>query len=95
MVRHRFEYLIDEIVAGCRCAGLGLQPLPGAVEHHGKTVGVIENAIRTGIWRDERHVLIRNNTCQDPDLNWGHGDFESTAIPSELSRPVVFTTTES
>ena len=24
--------------------------------------------------------------CQDPDLNWGHGDFQSPALPTELSR---------
>ena len=27
--------------------------------------------------------------CQDPDLNWGHGDFQSPALPTELSRPVA------
>ena len=24
--------------------------------------------------------------CQDPDLNWRHEDFQSTALPTELSR---------
>ena len=27
--------------------------------------------------------------CQDPDLNWGHGDFQSPALPTELSRPIT------
>ena len=31
----------------------------------------------------------RLNQCQDPDLNWGHGDFQSPALPTELSRPVT------
>ena len=26
------------------------------------------------------------NKCQDPDLNWRHEDFQSTALPTELSR---------
>ena len=24
--------------------------------------------------------------CQDPDLNWGHEDLQSTALPTELPR---------
>ena len=24
--------------------------------------------------------------CRDPELNWGHGDFQSPALPTELSR---------
>ena len=28
--------------------------------------------------------------CQEPDLNWWHEDFQSSALPAELSRP--FTT---
>ena len=24
--------------------------------------------------------------CRDPELNWGHMDFQSTALPTELSR---------
>ena len=28
----------------------------------------------------------RFSECQDPDLNWGHGDFQSPALPTELSR---------
>ena len=27
-----------------------------------------------------------NFYCQDPDLNWRHEDFQSTALPTELSR---------
>lgn len=30
---------------------------------------------------------LMNRLCQDPDLNWGHGDFQSPALPTELSRP--------
>ena len=33
--------------------------------------------------------------CQDPDLNWGHGDFQSPALPTELSRRVAEATQES
>ena len=29
---------------------------------------------------------LMNRLCQDPDLNWGHGDFQSPALPTELSR---------
>ena len=36
-----------------------------------------------------------SSQCQDPDLNWGHGDFQSPALPTELSRHVAFTTCES
>ena len=25
--------------------------------------------------------------CRDPESNWGHADFQSAALPSELSRP--------
>ena len=39
------------------------------------------------------------NYCQDPDLNWRHEDFQSTALPTELSRlfklPTDFTLGES
>ena len=37
----------------------------------------------------------RFSECQDPDLNWGHGDFQSPALPTELSRHVAFATWES
>ena len=30
--------------------------------------------------------MFRFEWCQDPDLNWGHGDFQSPALPTELSR---------
>ena len=33
--------------------------------------------------------------CQDPDLNWGHGDFQSPALPTELSRRAAEATQES
>ena len=28
--------------------------------------------------------------CQDPDLNWGHEDLQSTALPTELPRQSKF-----
>ena len=28
--------------------------------------------------------------CQDPDLNWRHEDFQSTALPTELSRLFIY-----
>ena len=28
--------------------------------------------------------------CQDPDLNWRHEDFQSTALPTELSRLTLY-----
>lgn len=28
-------------------------------------------------------------TCQEPDLNWWHEDFQSSALPAELSRPFL------
>ena len=31
-------------------------------------------------------LLIFRLSCRDPDLNWGHGDFQSPALPTELSR---------
>jgi hypothetical protein len=27
--------------------------------------------------------------CQDPDLNWGHEDLQSTALPTELPRQSI------
>ena len=27
--------------------------------------------------------------CQEPDLNWWHEDFQSSALPAELSRPFL------
>ena len=27
--------------------------------------------------------------CQEPDLNWWHEDFQSSALPAELSRPFI------
>ena len=27
--------------------------------------------------------------CQEPDLNWWHEDFQSSALPAELSRPLM------
>ena len=36
----------------------------------------------------------RFGKCQDPDLNWGHGDFQSPALPTELSRRAAEATYE-
>ena len=30
--------------------------------------------------------LFKNNWWRDPELNWGHTDFQSVALPTELSR---------
>ena len=30
--------------------------------------------------------------CQEPDLNWWHKDFQSSALPTELSRLFVYST---
>ena len=46
-----------------------------------QTVSIIEKPV---------HCLLIQ--CQDPDLNWGHGDFQSPALPTELSRPVALAT---
>ena len=40
-------------------------------------------------------LLWRFGKCQDPDLNWGHGDFQSPALPTELSRLAAFATAQS
>ena len=29
----------------------------------------------------------RPRECRGPDLNWGHPDFQSSALPTELPRP--------
>lgn len=36
-----------------------------------------------------RYEYLSNTlfTCQEPDLNWWHEDFQSSALPTELSRP--------
>jgi hypothetical protein len=31
-------------------------------------------------------VLFAFSECRDPELNWGHADFQSAALPTELSR---------
>ena len=46
------------------------------------------------VWGD-LPFLWRFGKCQDPDLNWGHGDFQSPALPTELSRLAAFATTQS
>jgi len=41
----------------------------------------------------ETPVFITENLnlfeCQDPDLNRGHEDFQSSALPTELSRQAI------
>src|SRR5688572_946660 len=38
------------------------------------------------------HFLVYNSDreCRDPGSNWGHRDFQSRALPTELSRPEVY-----
>lgn len=38
------------------------------------------------LWNRYSYKLIM---CQEPDLNWWHEDFQSSALPAELSRPFV------
>ena len=45
-------------------------------------------------WGAQGQVAV-DRSCQDPDLNWGHGDFQSPALPTELSRPVAYATFQS
>jgi hypothetical protein len=33
--------------------------------------------------------VVAGNICQDGDLNSGHEDFQSSALPTELSRRVA------
>ncbi len=33
-----------------------------------------------------RAFRIIKRWCRDPESNWGHVDFQSTALPTELSR---------
>jgi hypothetical protein len=30
--------------------------------------------------------LLSFSACRDPESNWGHADFQSAALPTELSR---------
>lgn len=41
--------------------------------------------ISINLWKRDSTNLIM---CQEPDLNWWHEDFQSSALPAELSRPV-------
>ena len=34
--------------------------------------------------------MISDRECRDPGSNWGHRDFQSRALPTELSRPDIF-----
>jgi hypothetical protein len=37
-------------------------------------------------------ILVRKfltEKCRDPGSNWGHRDFQSRALPTELSRPDI------
>ena len=33
--------------------------------------------------------LLAGRECRDPGSNWGHRDFQSRALPTELSRPNI------
>ncbi len=43
---------------------------------------------RPSPWQGDALPLshFRINWCRDPELNWGHEDFQSSALPTELSR---------
>ena len=34
-------------------------------------------------------VHLSDRECRDPGSNWGHRDFQSRALPTELSRPDI------
>ena len=34
--------------------------------------------------------LLADRECRDPGSDWGHRDFQSRALPTELSRPMYF-----
>src|SRR5512141_45176 len=35
-------------------------------------------------------AYLAGRECRDPGSNWGHRDFQSRALPTELSRPAVW-----
>ena len=35
-------------------------------------------------------AALTDRECRDPGSNWGHRDFQSRALPTELSRPTYF-----
>ena len=35
-------------------------------------------------------VSVSDRECRDPGSNWGHRDFQSRALPTELSRPDLY-----
>ena len=35
-------------------------------------------------------TCLHGRECRDPGSNWGHRDFQSRALPTELSRPTYF-----
>lgn len=39
---------------------------------------------RQNRWMDMETWIL--TSCQEPDLNWWHEDFQSSALPTELSR---------
>ena len=64
----------------------------------------IEGGLQPGIWNRRQSAMKDGQTkkdfrqlrlspliykCRDPELNWGHADFQSAALPTELSRQVM------
>jgi hypothetical protein len=43
----------------------------------------------TTVLRPHFLVRISDRECRDPGSNWGHRDFQSRALPTELSRPDI------
>jgi hypothetical protein len=43
----------------------------------------------TTVLRPQILVPVSDRECRDPGSNWGHRDFQSRALPTELSRPDI------
>ncbi len=44
----------------------------------------------TTVLRPQITTYVPGRECRDPGSNWGHRDFQSRALPTELSRQVIF-----
>ena len=44
----------------------------------------------TTVLRPQITANLLDRECRDPGSDWGHRDFQSRALPTELSRPDVF-----
>ena len=54
---------------------------------------ILYNFIKKSLWIHTLWSFTGTDYCQDPDLNWRHEDFQSTALPTELSRHLVWSIT--